>query len=273
MATPLIYPGGKTLLLPHIRPLVPPHDFLLDLFGGGGAFVLDDTHRNAVYNDINGAAVNFFRVMRDPDKWEILYDLLRRTPYSRREYYDCDTTWKDPSISDIERARRWFVVINMGFTHEEDNHSFLVARSSQVARAVRNHVEDLPQVHEKLRNVVIEELDFRRALDIYGKGEDALIFADPPYLNANPEGLTYQNKFTPRDHWELLQRLNATDAQVILCGYDSDLYHSLLRPPIWELVKKVRIAQVGNSDYTERDVRVEHIWVKKSHYGTLFGGL
>lgn len=249
------------MLLPTLRQFVPSHRFCLDLFGGGGAFILDDSHEEACYNDINGEACNFFRVCRDKIYFELLLSKLRSTPYSREEYFECDRKWESEQ-DPVERARRWFVVVNMGFTHQSDCHSFKTGFSRD-ARALRNHVEDLPEIHEKLRNITIENLDFRRALKVYDRDTpECLIFADPPYLGSKSE--MYQHEFTIRDHMDLLSWLNQTRSQVILCGYDSELYHSSLLPPKWVLVKKVRVAQVGNSSYSERENRVEHIWVKKS---------
>lgn len=263
LSTPLIYPGGKTLLLPHLRPLVPPHIRCVDLFGGGGAFILWDEHEEGVYNDLNSEAVNFFRTLRDAEKRERLIESLRATPYSREEYFDCDSTWR--SIDDpVERARQWFVVINMGFTHEEDCHSFRVAIPDGAPRAFKNHVDRLPIIAEKLRGITIECLDWSDALSIYGWGRDTLVFADPPYLNVKENSTGYAHTMSADDHFCLLVALDATDAMVILCGYESRMYTEFLKPPKWQLVKKVRIAKVGNSSYKERETRTEHIWVKKS---------
>ena len=91
---------------------------------------------------------------------------------------------------------------------------------------------------------------------------EQLIFEDTPYLGAKSE--MYRNPMSVERHQRLLELLNNSKSNVILCGYDSDLYHAILRPPKWVLVKKIRIAQIGNSQYSEREMRVEHIWVKKS---------
>lgn len=270
VSTCIIYPGGKTLLLPVIRKLVPPHKLCLDLFGGGGAFILDDIHEIGVYNDKNSNAVNFFRVLRDEELANSLIERLRHTPYSREEYFLCDAAWGDTD-DPVERARQWFVLINLGFTHEEDCHSFRVAAGTNVAKSVRNHVDDLPLVVDKLRNITIENLDFRKAMQIYGHGKDTLIFADPPYITPmDRQSLRYKNVMNPRDHYELLMLLKRTDANVILCGYESEMYMDMLRPPDWRLKIHERVAQVGNSDYDEREVRREHIWVKGNNTHGLF---
>lgn len=263
LATPIIYPGGKTMLLPHLKNLVPPHRLCLDLFGGGGAFILWDEWDEGVYNDLNSEAVNFFRVLRNPETRERLIESLRGTPYSRQEYFDCDETWYN-NTDPVERARAWFVVINQGFTHEEDCHSFRVGAQNGVARAFANHVDRLPLIAEKFRRITIENLDWRDALKIYGQGKDVLVFADPPYLTTKGESVGYRHTMSSAGHFDLLVALDQTDANVILTGYASAMYLEFLKPPKWQLVKKVRVAQVGNSNYQERETRTEHIWVKKS---------
>jgi len=266
----LIYPGGKSLLVPELIKVTPPHEIGLELFAGGGTWTLAVSKaKNGVLNDKNGEVYNFFRVLRDPESASRLREILRCTPYSRDEYFDCDKTWEQTTDS-VERARKWFVVINMGFTHQEDSHSFRVGVSNGVARAIKNHVDDLPLVTDRLREVVIENLDFRKAMALYGHGADTCIFADPPYITAAEQSLVYREPFTVSDHWDLLVLLDRTDAKVVLCGYESELYSDMLRPPQWQLVRKIRVAQVGNSDYTEREYRIEHIWVKKP-LGGLWG--
>lgn len=265
--TPVIYPGGKSLLLPEIRKIVPPHKLCLDLFGGGGAFILDDSHEVGVYNDINSNAVHFFRTLRDPDLGRSLREKIQLTPFSREEFQSCVESWR--KVTDpVERAYSWYIVINLGFTHEEDCDSFRVGKGNNNARAFKNHGDRLEEVITKLRNVVIENLDFRRALSIYGRGRDTLIFADPPYITPiGRHAVGYENEFKVSDHIDLLNELSSTDADVILCGYDSPLYHSMLDPKVWNLKIVTRMAQVGNSDYTSRDTRKEHIWTKIKQKG------
>lgn len=265
--TPIIYPGGKTLLLPEIRKMVPPHKLCLDLFGGGGAFILDDSHEIGVYNDINSNACHFFRTLRDVDFGPALRERILLTPYSREEYESSVKNW-NVVTDEVERAYRWYLLINLGFTHEESCTSFRVGKGNNIARAFANHGDRLEEVIAKLKNIVIENLDFRRAMKIYGSGRDTLIFADPPYITPEDrDAVGYAHKFEVKDHIDLIQMLCDTDADVILCGYDSPLYHSLLRPPMWQLKVVTRMAQVGNSDYTTRDIRKEHIWTKRRQRG------
>jgi len=40
-----------------------------------------------VYNDLDSGLVNFFRVLRDPDKFEEFHRKVSLTPYAREEFY------------------------------------------------------------------------------------------------------------------------------------------------------------------------------------------
>lgn len=62
-------------------------------------------------------------------------------------------------------------------------------------------------------------------------GRDAFIFADPPYvLSERSHGKQYAHELTDDCHRRLLEvltRIPATAAAVMLCGYDSQIYASL----------------------------------------------
>lgn len=63
-------------------------------------------------------------------------------------------------------------------------------------------------------------------------GDDALVYADPPYLLETRQGrLYYEHEPEVHDpdwHKTLLARLQALKCKVMLSGYASDLYHSTL---------------------------------------------
>jgi len=56
-----------------------------------------------VYNDIDSGLVNFFRVIRDKDKFKRFYEQVMLIPYSREEFYYCRDAWRDEE-DDILRA-------------------------------------------------------------------------------------------------------------------------------------------------------------------------
>jgi len=76
--------GGKQRIAADIIPFFPAHRTYVEVFGGTGAVLLQkEPSPVEVYNDLNGALVNMFRVVRD--KPEELDELLKLTLYAKEE--------------------------------------------------------------------------------------------------------------------------------------------------------------------------------------------
>jgi len=99
--------GGKYSHLDWLLPLLPDAHHYCEPFGGSAAVLLNRRPSPVeTYNDIDGEVVNFFRVLRDQkDK---LIEAIGLTPFSREEFYRAVTDY-GPHLSDLERARRFFV--------------------------------------------------------------------------------------------------------------------------------------------------------------------
>src|SRR5262249_52039649 len=88
-------------------------------------------------------------------------------------------------------------------------------------------VEKLPEVHARLRRVVI---DCRAAFDLTPHEDPpaTLFYCDPPYLHSTRTTLDgYKHEMSDRDHTRLAGVLNRVQGKVILSGYHSELYHRL----------------------------------------------
>jgi DNA adenine methylase len=277
MKTDIIWAGGKSMMVDKIQPLIPPHKCRVEVFGGGATFTLmDPPVENMVYNDINQNIVRFFRVQRE--HYHELQSILQLTPYARQEFYDSlppelddksvdawHQLWCSEAVDDIEWARRYFIVINLGFTHEEDCKSFRSSKEHSVARAIKNHVDRIGYITERFRSVVIENISWETLVKNYDD-EDTLFICDPPYLSSSANPTTYRHVLTPSEHYYLINVLDQCKGQVVLCGYDTALYTEFLREPRWKLHKFTRTAQVGNSQYKDRETRTECVWVKQTKF-------
>jgi len=74
--------------------------------GGSGAVLLAKTPAAVeVWNDIDGALVNLYRVLRDPEQSRKLKESLEHTPCAREEFEAAELTSDDP----VEAARRFVV--------------------------------------------------------------------------------------------------------------------------------------------------------------------
>jgi site-specific DNA-adenine methylase len=172
MRSPIYYFGGKGKMVKNLLPLIPPHKIYVEVFGGGASLLFAKKPSPVeVYNDIDSDLVNFFRVLRDPEKFEQFYRKAVLTPYSREEYCFCRETFRECQ-DDIERAYRFFVTARMSFSGRIlHGWSFTVTDSSRgMAGAVSKWLsclDGLPDIHERLMRVQIEHDDFRKIIPRY----------------------------------------------------------------------------------------------------------
>jgi DNA adenine methylase len=229
------YHGGKGRLAEWIVSLLPAHRVYVEPFAGSAAVLLTkprSTHE--ILNDIDGDVVNFYRVLREQP--EDLERACRLTPYARDEFALATITTED-DLTDLERARRWWVRINQSFAHTGSNAtgwSTSIIRGSNNARTVLNRMDRFAAVAERLATVTIENRDALEVLDRYATA-DGVIYADPPYLLSTRSGEgrrrpggDYPHEFgTDDDHRRLADVLHASSATVLLSGYHSTLYDEL----------------------------------------------
>ena len=104
--------GGKYSHLDWLLPLLPECHHYCEPFGGSAAVLLNRNPSPVeTYNDIDGEVTNFFKVLRDSR--DELIENIGLTPFSREEFYVA-LNGRDERISDMERARRFFVRARQG---------------------------------------------------------------------------------------------------------------------------------------------------------------
>jgi DNA adenine methylase len=82
--------------------------------------------------------------------------------------------------------------------------------------------------------------------------EKTLIYADPPYVpSTRKRSRVYRHDYTDDDHERLIACLRSVPCMVMLSGYESDLYKSLLGEWI----------RISFHSKTHTDVREESVWL------------
>ncbi|MDR3351761.1 MAG: DNA adenine methylase [Zoogloeaceae bacterium] len=110
----LRYFGGKWAIAPWIIEHMPEHRVYVEPFGGAASVLLRKPRSKVeVYNDLDDEIVGLFRVIQSPLQCRELFRLLRRTPYSRREFELAFQKTDDPLI----RAQRAIIRAYMSFHH------------------------------------------------------------------------------------------------------------------------------------------------------------
>lgn len=268
---PFSWFGGKRYLVPLLLELLPPHDVYVEVFGGSGALLFSKpAAKLEVYNDIDSGLVNFFRVLRDPQRSAQLRTALDLTPYAREEYLDCRETWAGMA-DDVERARRWFVTLQQGFARHmggRSGWSYAIALSGGAYMKPQQfyaRVAGLEVFAQRVRRTQIEHATALEVIPRYD-GSGTLFYCDPPYLPETRKGGGYRHEMTRADHEALLAAIGQLKGMVVLSGYRSRLYDSALKG--WRRLEVQTMNWANNSAKSsaaqKRPGRRECIWLSPS---------
>jgi len=283
LRSPLTYIGGKGNMVQKLLPYIPPHRIYVEVFGGGASLLFaKDPSPVEVYNDIDSAVVNFFRVLRDPEKFEKFYKKVCLTPYSREEYYYCCNTWGE-CPDDIERAYRWYIMTRFSFSgFRTHGWSFSVWLSCNnmagVACRWLSVIKLLPEIHARIMRVQVEHYDFRKLIPIYDK-PDTFMYLDPPYiLETRKNRKYYSNEMTAEEHQDLVNLILVSKSMFVLSGYNHPIYKPLEDAGWQRFDFQTACQAVGRTRHTKilgkgaafREVpRTESIWLSPNTMAAL----
>lgn len=248
---PLRYHGGKWRLGNWIIDYFPSHDCYVEAFGGGASVLLQkEPAIREVYNDLSGAVVNFFRVLREyPDK---LINAIELTPYSRLEH---QIAW-EYSADPIESARRFYVRAWQSFgsatTKTSGDTGWRTQKSEGTASAIKsfNDTKHLWDVAARFKLVQIEQDEASNIIARYDTAK-TLFYLDPPYLfstRSDKAGRSYHHEMSNEDHIKLAEQVKTCKGMAIVSGYDSPLYHELYAG--WDVIRK-ETTDVNSNPQTE----------------------
>jgi len=243
MQLPLKMHGGKFYLASRIVALMPKHlHYVEPFFGGGSVLLARDPNDPSLWmpghqgvselvNDIDDRLMSFWRVLQDPVAFAEFHRRVQVIPFARQEWEKAHRYgYGKDAIADAVAF----------FVHCRQSRSGLMQTFSPITRRRTRRgmngnvaewisaVDGLPEVHERLRRVVIEN---RNALDLIRREDtpNTLLYVDPPYLpETRTATRTYRHEMTEEKHRQLLELLLQCRSKVMLSGYPSQLYDSLL---------------------------------------------
>ena len=254
--------GGKYSHLDWLLPYLPSCHHYCEPFGGSGAVLLNRTPSPVeTYNDLDGEVVNFFRVLRECP--EELIRQIALTPFSREEFaLACEF---DPSLSVMERARRFYVRARQVRTGLAQTASLgRWANCKNTSRAGMSGVisrwmggiEQLEAIANRLLRVQIENRPAIEVIRLYDS-EDTFFYCDPPYIHSTRgDSKAYGYEMTDQQHIELANVLNQAKGKVALSNYDCPLMEKLYPSSKWGKIF-APIKQINST----HDVRQEVLWV------------
>jgi DNA adenine methylase len=253
---PIRWHGGKFRLAPWVVPHFPPHHTYVEAFGGGAGVLLRKKRSHLeIYNDLDGQAVNFWRVLRDPETRAELARLVDFTPFSREEFESSYIPSEDP----VEAARRFTVRCFFGHgtcsIDPRDSNGFRscdIRAGKSYAREWNGVPAAIVVAGNRFSGVTIEHLDWRKLLPKFDD-PTTLFYLDPPYVMETRQagGKGYVHEMTTRDHEQLAWMVAGVKGHVAISGYPSSLYDRLYAG--WHRVEKQTNAngQRGSVSRTE----------------------
>jgi DNA adenine methylase len=231
---PIKYHGGKHYLAKRIIALMPKHTHYVEPYFGGGAVLLakDPEGVSEVVNDINHDLSIFWNVLANDELLKEFQRQVDTLPFSEPIFDDCrnrlKSKWKG---SAVDIAVQFFVVCRQSMAGRMKDFAPLSRNRTrrgmnEQASAWLTAIDGLPQVHARLKRVVILNKD---ALEVIRQqdGGKTLFYIDPPYLHETRATTgEYDYEMTEAQHEELLKTLATIKGKFLLSGYDSDLYAS-----------------------------------------------
>jgi DNA adenine methylase len=215
-------------MLKRLLTLIPAHQVYCEPFGGAASLLLaKQPSAIEAYNDLNGDLVNLFVIVRDhPLQFlERIYLL----PYCRQlfeQWSDEILGGADVMLDPIERAARFYYCVCGSFAGRGPGAGWAFARSHTRHQPLTwwFKATRIPAIHERLRDVYVDCLDFRRFIRNWDSPE-TFLFVDPPYH----ETTDYVGvpSFSEKDHHDLAERLTNAKGKWLLTVSDCPLMREL----------------------------------------------
>lgn len=251
---PFRWPGGKGNLASWIVKYVPVGHTYVEPFAGAASVFwhLPTPFPVEVLNDIDGDIVNFYRVLQDKTKFEILLHKLVFTPYARAEYRRALRILCNPEASDIDRAWAFFVRQNQsisGAGRSEGNWSRSITDSrngmASTASKLRSRLKLLVQWHDRISRAQIDNVDGIECIR-YWDTTNTVFYVDPPYAPETRRCRSlYSNEPDLSYHERLVEALLQVRGKVLLSCYDHPVYKPLSDAGWHKITKNTACHMIG----------------------------
>lgn len=195
--SPFRYPGGKfyarKLILEHLTP----HSCYMEPFAGGASiFFAKKKVAHNILNDVDPELVNCYLTIRD--NVEGLIELLHGIPATKEMHHYYKNIYKP--TNGLERAFRWYYLNRTSYSGIMNIQNCFWGYGDKYSMQPKNWPGHLHKCSAKLQGVEITCLDFEQV--IAQAPDDAFLFIDPPYFNADQDKF-YTHSFNRESHYRL----------------------------------------------------------------------
>lgn len=253
MTQPIKRHGGKHYLADWILSHRPESyiTYCEPYFGGGSVLLRHDPKDHSeVINDLDHELMNFWATLANPHHFASFQRLCAMTPFSEEMF---DIVECCPN-EDTDIFRREVITAHQFFVRSRQSRQglckdFATMSKSRTRRGMNEQVsqwlgavEGLPEVHERLKRVVLFNED---ALTVIGRMDhvDTWFYLDPPYPHSTRTDTQSYGNYECNDqhHYDLLSMLASPHfkGKFALSGYHSREYDDVASVCGWRCVEKV----------------------------------
>ena len=257
---PITRIGGKNKIANEIVSTFDEHEIFVDTFGGSGAILFakdKDTSKIEVYNDIFDELFNLMKTIQNRP-----YDLrekLLSMPNSKKLYEDIKKR-KIVYENTVDRAAAYIFSCRYSFNNNTVNGGYRINKSSSIPQQIERIAEDLQFISQRLRNVVLENRNYKTLIKKYDS-KQTLFYIDPPYVfpleeKGKKDGL-YERKFNRKDMTELVQILKKIEGKFVLSHYQNDFVESMMKG--WTNKKVIEAKKLSGKIQNGKKPKVEEV--------------
>ena len=223
--------GGKSRMVQHILPLLPPCELYVEPYIGAGSLFFSRHEGASVINDLDGRIANFYRVLRDEAQFAALMHRLAFTPNARAGFIEALDSRDD--ADPVIAAWAFFVAQMQGFSGMAKS-AGQWSRAAEVLAGVpgqvsrwRSAIGALSRFHTCLAAAQIDNRDALKVIADWDAPE-TLFYLDPPYAPDSRKSGEYQCEADGAHHAALVDLLLTIGGAVALSGYETPLYAPLM---------------------------------------------
>lgn len=272
--SPIKFFGGKSYIAHKIVELFPRGEYLhfVEPYIGGGSVLLahDPEGVSEVINDLSGELYRFWKVLQEPSWFEEFKRRCEATPFSEAQFNDAQVEATqnfldtDQEYSIVRVAHNFFVRCRQSLAGRMKSFASLSRtrvrrKMNEQASAWLSAIEGLPEVHERLKRVVILNHDAFKVIKEQD-GPKALFYIDPPYYpDTRTSKDVYEHEMSVADHWELLGLLQSVKGKFVLSGYRNSSYESAAAGGKWRRVDFLQPNHSSGED--KKRIMVDSCWM------------
>lgn len=281
--SPIKFPGGKSSIANQIVDLFPSHITYVEPYFGSGAVLFNrdptrdwaakkpgqklaakDKGCSEIVNDLWGDLQNFWNVLRDKQQFPEFLGKIQLTPCSEITFREARGVLESQQKDPVKRALAFFVVCRQ--SRSANCRGFTPLATTRTRRGVNELVsawwgaiEGLPEVHARLKNVIILNREATNVIRQYD-GLGTLYYIDAPYVHSTRSTTThYVHEMSDDQHQELLELLGGIEGKFILSGYRCPMYEAAERRHGWRRIEIEKRVQMAGGKTKRR--RVECLWL------------